>query len=94
MAEFPKEQLTWVEREPQWRASSDKAERGFCPKCGSPVSFRYAGSDDVDVAVTLYDHPESFPPTHDIFTESAQPWTKLDERLAHFPKERDVKSET
>lgn len=87
-AEFPQAQVTWLENKPHWRASSDKAERGFCPNCGGAVSFRYSGSANVDVAVALFDHPEAFPPSHDIFTESAQPWTALDAAIPHYKRER------
>lgn len=88
MAEFPQEQVTWLENKPQWRASSDKAERGYCPKCGGAVSFRYSGGETVDLAVVLFDAPKAFPPTHDIFTESAQPWTALDAAIPHYKRGR------
>lgn len=87
--EFPQVAVAWLSAAPQWRASSEKAERGFCPECGGAVSFRYAGGDNVDLAVALFDHPESFPPTHDIFTESAQPWTPLDPTIPHYKRERE-----
>ena len=88
LAEFSKGQVEWL-GEPQWRASSDKAERGFCPNCGATVSFRYIGSDNVDVAVALFDDPKAFPPTHDIYTESVQPWTKLDPTVPQFKRGRE-----
>lgn len=85
-AEFPRERVVWTGAEPVWRASSDKAERGFCPNCGSAVTFRFAGGDSIDLAVALFDEPGAFPPREDIFTESRSTWVALDEDLPHFPK--------
>lgn len=88
-AEFSKDQVEWLNEPPLWRTSSDKAERGFCPKCGAAVSFRFIGSDSVDLAVALFDDPKAFPPTYDIYTESAQPWTKLDPAIPQFKRGRE-----
>lgn len=88
-AEFPTAHITWLSSEPTWRASSETAERGFCPTCGSAVSFRVLGAENVDLAVALFDNPASFPPDYDIYTQSAQPWTALAPALPHFKRERD-----
>jgi hypothetical protein len=89
LAECPMEQVTWIGAEPTWRASSDKAERGFCPKCGGAVSFRFMGAQSIELAVSQFDHPETLPPTFDIFTESAQPWVCLDPTLPHHKRGRE-----
>lgn len=88
-SEFPKGHVEWLSEPPQWRASSEKAERGFCPNCGAAVSFRYIGSDNVDLAVALFNEPKAFPPTHDIYTESAQAWTQLDPAIPQFKRGRE-----
>lgn len=89
LAEYPMEQVTWIGAEPTWRASSDKAERAFCPKCGGAVSFRFVGAQSIDLAVSMFDHPETLPPTFDIFTESAQPWVSLDPAIPHYKRGRE-----
>lgn len=88
LAEFPLDHVTWLAAEPTWRASSDKAERGFCPKCGGAVSFRFAAGKNIDLAVTMFEQSEAFPPQCDIFTESAQPWTHLDPAIPHYKRGR------
>lgn len=88
-ADFPSDHVEWLGESLRWHASSPEAERSFCSTCGSAVGFRFLGSDKVDVAVVLFDDSTAFPPTHDIFTESAQPWTVLDAKLPHYTRERE-----
>lgn len=92
--EFPTAQITWTGAEPTWRTSSDKGERGFCPECGSTVTFRFLGSDATDLACVLFDDPSIFAPSDELYTDSRQSWTVLNERLTHFPKERTFKPKT
>ena len=88
-AEFPCDHVEWFGENLQWRTSSPKAERSFCSTCGSAVGFRFIGSDNVDVAVVLFDDPRAFSPSHDIFTESAQPWTVFNPNHPHYTRERE-----
>lgn len=54
--------------------SSDQAERGFCARCGTPLTFRYVDSDRISVAIGSLDNPESFPPVDQHGTESRHAW--------------------
>lgn len=85
---FPRANVTWTGAEPQWRVSSDKAERAFCPHCGGALAFRFLGSDDIDLALTLFDEPNAFPPAFDIWTESRRGWVVLDDHLPRYPQSR------
>jgi hypothetical protein len=68
-------------------ASSEKGERGFCPTCGSQISFRHADfPDEVDVTVATLDRPEDMPASLHIWTENRLPWLHLDE---HLPDRED-----
>lgn len=93
-AEFPAAHVTWTGAEPTWRASSDRAERGFCPQCGTPVVFRYTEGDAIDLPSVLFDNPDTFAPQYDIWTDDHRSWVVLDEHLARFFKERDAKPGT
>mgnify|MGYP000241761181 CR=1 FL=1 len=42
--------------------SSDHTDRGFCAKCGTPLTFSDADGDYVTVSIGSLDHPELFPP--------------------------------
>lgn len=67
-------------------ASSAWATRGFCARCGSPLTFRYVegGRPMVDVTVASFDEPAAFPPTKHLWTESAIPW--LSGMDTHLPR--------
>ena len=41
----------------RWYPSSDKAERGFCPECGSSLFWRRTGSPEYEVAAGAIDAP-------------------------------------
>ncbi|WP_172122805.1 MULTISPECIES: GFA family protein [unclassified Devosia] len=54
--------------------SSDHAERGFCARCGTPLTFRYTEGDRIAVSIGSLDHPEAFPPVDQHGTESRISW--------------------
>lgn len=62
--------------------SSDQAERGFCAKCGTPLTFRYVDSNRLSVAIGSLDNPEAFPPVDQHGTESRLSWVN---ELGHLP---------
>lgn len=64
--------------EPTWYASSAIAERAFCPRCGSPIGFRYRNSAKLDITVGSFDDPASFRPMSQFGCESAvEGWQDL-----------------
>ena len=46
-----------LEGEVTWFRSSEKAERGFCPRCGSSLFWRQVGSPTYEVAAGVVDTP-------------------------------------
>ncbi len=42
--------------------SSDQAERGFCARCGTPLTFRHSDGKHMSVSIGSLDDPEAFPP--------------------------------
>lgn len=42
--------------------SSDRAERGFCRECGTPLTFHYVGGDRIAVSIGSLDRPEAVRP--------------------------------
>jgi hypothetical protein len=63
---------------PQWYASSAIAERAFCPRCGSPIGFRYLDSAKLDLTVGTFDDPSRFRPGSQFGCESAvEGWQDL-----------------
>lgn len=58
-----KQQLRWTSQPPKFFASSKIAQRGFCPECGTPLSFEYLDSQYMDIAVGTLDDPGATRPT-------------------------------
>src|SRR4051794_13892008 len=49
--QVPKTAVCWSGTPPQRYASSRFAERGFCARCGTPLSFAYLDSERMDLSV-------------------------------------------
>ena len=88
-AEFSKDNVEWLGAEPTCRASSDAAVRGFCPECGSAVTFEYKGADDIDIAIALFDDPNAFLPEDQLWTRSRVSWVTLEPHLPQFKTSRE-----
>ena len=65
-----KADVAW-EREPDHYASSPIARRGFCSGCGTPLSFDYPDSPNMDLTIGSFDDPSRFAPVHHFAIETA-----------------------
>jgi hypothetical protein len=54
--------------------SSDQTERGFCQKCGTPLTFHYVGKPRISVSIGSLDEPEKFQPVEQFGIESRLSW--------------------
>jgi hypothetical protein len=61
--------VTW-EQEPDRYASSPIARRGFCTICGTPLTFEFPDSKNMDLTVGSFDEPGRFRPRHHFGVES------------------------
>jgi len=52
--------LVWTRGAPAVFASSNKIRRGFCEKCGTPLTYDWGG--EVEIAIGTLDDPELAPP--------------------------------
>lgn len=60
--------LTWTRGEPaRWR-SSNHVRRGFCPACGTPLTYE-ADGEWPSLAIGAFDDPSLVPPTIQYGTE-------------------------
>jgi hypothetical protein len=65
----PADTLLLEQGEPGVYRSSDRVERGFCPTCGTTLTYRHLDhADYVDIATATLDDAESLPPTDQIWT--------------------------
>jgi hypothetical protein len=53
--------LEWTRGTPRRFASSNKAQRGFCAECGTPLTFEPGGP--IEIAVGAFDDPSVVAPT-------------------------------
>jgi hypothetical protein len=57
-----KANIAWEGSGPAYYESSKIARRGFCARCGTPLTFEYHAHDKMDLALGALDHPEVFTP--------------------------------
>jgi hypothetical protein len=64
---------------PATQHSSPRVVRGFCPRCGTPLSYRHADHPGViELTTATLDHPELFPPACEIWLEHHIAWQAVD----------------
>lgn len=68
----PAEDLHW-QGSPRFYASSAGVTRGFCPECGTTLSYQRA-EDEIDLTLATLDQPEAFPPVDHSFWCEHLPW--------------------
>jgi len=85
----PRATLEIVSGNPAWYRSSAKAERGFCPTCGTPLFFRSSVSTaEIDITTASLDDPALVPPKDQIYTATKIPWVATMEALPAFAAAR------
>lgn len=84
---FPAEAVEFLTERPTYFKSSDAAERGFCPKCGTALSFCYFDSEEIDISTATLDDPNAFPPQDHWWTESKIDWVNIDDGLPQHPRQ-------
>ena len=91
--DFRVEQLTWTLKPPAEYRSSEYVRRGFCPDCGSTMSFRDTRHPNyITLAIASLDDPNLVKPTYHIYTESQVEWLNIDDNCNRF-RQGPVKSE-
>jgi hypothetical protein len=82
--------FAWTQGTPSFFASSNLAQRGFCAKCGTPLSFQYhyAGAR-LYTTIGSLDEPERVELVKQFGVESQLPWVKFCEAV---PGERTGES--
>ena len=63
--------------------SSERAQRGFCSKCGTPLTWegRYKGLDIIEFHVSTTDDPEAHPPELHWHHDEKLNWLSLNDDL-------------
>lgn len=84
LAAFPikKTDFEWTTGEPASFKSSSIAERHFCARCGTSLSYSLPESDNVDVTICSLDDPTLVEPTRQTGMESQLEWVG---NILHLP---------
>ncbi len=82
-------ELRWLGAAPQRFVSSVRAERGFCPQCGSSLTYEgRAHPDDIDLAMASLDAPDALAVKDHIYVADKLPWVRLADGVPQYPGER------
>ncbi|SES31727.1 Uncharacterized conserved protein [Tranquillimonas rosea] len=74
--------LRWLGSRPSTRDSSPGVTRGFCPECGTPMTYaRQSDPDEVHVLAGTLDDPAEVTPTRHDFWDEKLPWLELADDL-------------
>ncbi|MFQ5939578.1 MAG: GFA family protein [Alphaproteobacteria bacterium] len=85
-AYLPAAKVVFTRGEPTRYRSSKKAVRGFCDRCGTPLTSAYvSGSDILYLTVASFDRPETVRPERHAWTSSRLPWLEIADDLPRSP---------
>jgi hypothetical protein len=69
----PRDAIVWTRGAPAIFNSSDKAARGFCRTCGTPLTYDYAESRHINLTTGSFDEPGRFAPRTQFGIEARLP---------------------
>lgn len=83
--------LHWTANAPQRFRSSEHALRGFCPSCGTTLTWHdERWPDEIDLATATLDDPEQAPPADHTFVRSRLSWMSLQDGLPRYQTTRSA----
>jgi hypothetical protein len=68
------EGLAWTRGAPAYFQSSNRVRRGFCPACGTPLTFE-SDAGPVELAIVAFDRPDGIVPMIQHARADRLPWT-------------------
>ncbi len=86
LALFRTDDVTWLNERPAVFRSSPEVERGFCPICGSTLTFARTIRDELSVTAGSLDNPDLIEPTQQIFVQQKCGWMHLDEVMPAYER--------
>lgn len=88
-ATFPRDTFVLTQGALAEHRSSTHVMRGFCPACGTPLSYRHdRRPGEIDLTLATLDDPSVLTPGFHIWIEHKLPWVRLDDGLAQFQRFR------
>lgn len=69
--------------------SSEAADRGFCPDCGTQIFWQDRNQPDlIDVTICSLDEPDRVPPGDHVWTGSKPGWVEIGGNLPRYVRGR------
>ncbi|HEY5819859.1 MAG TPA: GFA family protein [Mesorhizobium sp.] len=68
----PKDGVEWTREAPSYFQSSVNIDRGFCARCGTPLTYRTP--DGIDIAIGAFDERDDLVPRIQVNPQSKLPW--------------------
>ncbi len=89
-AGFQRSGVRWTVGAPATHPSSPGVTRGFCGRCGTPLSYRGARwPDEIHLFVCTFDDPAAFAPQAHVYAAEQLPWLHLADSLPRHPGTSD-----
>lgn len=85
--------FAWTRGAPALFRSSTIVDRGYCSRCGTPLSFQYVDGDRIDVTIGSLDQPDRVPPACHYGTESRLHWLRHIDDLPGTSTEDDMSAD-
>ena len=77
--------LIYTSGKPAEFESSPGVVRGFCGRCGTPLTYRNAKRpDEIDVTICSLDHPGQITPSDHIWMQDAPGWDRPGDGLPQY----------
>jgi hypothetical protein len=70
----PPESVEWVHEEPTYFQSSVNIDRGFCHRCGTPMTYRHPGG--LEMAIGSFDDRSDLAPRVQVNHAARLPWVE------------------
>jgi hypothetical protein len=88
-AGVPASTFAYVAGEPRIYRSSARAQREFCPTCGTQLVIRDDGAIDIDITIASLDEPARLPPRYHIWRMSRIEWFETADSLPRHNADRE-----
>ncbi len=83
---FTIDDLVWQKGAPAIYESSPGVERGFCPACGSTLTFARPSRNEISVFAGSLDEPDDLTPTAHAFYDHHFAWLDLTDEAPRYPR--------
>lgn len=70
----PKDGVEWTREEPTYFQSSINIDRGFCKRCGTPLTYRHPGG--LEIAIGAFDDRSDLAPKIQVNYAARLPWVE------------------